>query len=560
MIESSLGPDPARMPPFCIIFLDFPLICKGYGNWHVSFDGLCVRVSVFVTLVLHSIVWQDIFTGLVACRSSLWLTHDLREERSMLHWASTSICWWQDPWTWLCRRDPDSGDFLSLFMGEAERYPVRFGQPESFHLGRTSKISRIRISSTKPSPRVLPPTNRQSQVQKRFSFPYCGQDVASEITFSGFLGEGVIDVLQWVLDLLSFVDDSWPRPGILCSRILQWAYIVVRMTKIALINMIHLFSAGPWWHIATYYPDRNGTWPGQVSELSIYFSEYVGFLAYVPYDWISAGERSTEEHKPWKSPVPSSMMVKTTHLQFLSGRTRPFVEAWRLILCRITLRYRSVSPMSSEFLLILLWNIEFRRALYSDPVGHMDLSFETRRRRILILLSRTIVSIDLIRYRILSSGDGPLSMSIACGLLSRLHSLPFVEPFEMSSSSIGQLHGTKTFLGCVVLPFQVAGVYMDKMILLLLHMRGRLSMTRSSCSLPPLGSISGYIARTSGSKVVGTCFFCGVIGLHLIIRWAALDPEPGTHNLGPRTWDPEPVNQNLEAGTLNREVSAFLFG
>ncbi|KAF2560568.1 hypothetical protein F2Q70_00016910 [Brassica cretica] len=325
-------------------------------------------------------------------------------------------------------------------------------------------------------------------------------------------GEGVIDVLQWVLDLLSFVDDSWPRPGILCSRILQWAYIVVRMTKIALINMIHLFSAGPWWHIATYYPDRNGTWPGQVSELSIYFSEYVGFLAYVPYDWISAGERSTEEHKPWKSPVPSSMMVKTTHLQFLSGRTRPFVEAWRLILCRITLRYRSVSPMSSEFLLILLWNIEFRRALYSDPVGHMDLSFETRRRRILILLSRTIVSIDLIRYRILSSGDGPLSMSIACGLLSRLHSLPFVEPFEMSSSSIGQLHGTKTFLGCVVLPFQVAGVYMDKMILLLLHMRGESCRGDEGTSIDgaPLVSIKGdsrkraeYISRPTFPEDLG---------------------------------------------------------
>ncbi|KAF3523715.1 hypothetical protein F2Q69_00046085 [Brassica cretica] len=96
----------------------------------------------------------------------------------------------------------------------------------------------------------------------------------------------------------------------------------------------------------------------------------------------------------------------------------------------------------------------------------------------------------------------------------------------------------------------VAGVYMDKMILLLLHMRGRLSMTRSSCSLPPLGSISGSIARTSGSKVVGTCFFCGVIGLHLIIRWAALDPEPGTQNLGPGTSEPEPGSWNSEPRTL----------
>ena len=66
-----------------------------------------------------------------------------------------------------------------------------------------------------------------------------------------------------------------------------------------------------------------------------------------------------------------------------------------------------------------------------------------------------IVSIDLIRHRTLSSGDGPLSMSIRCGLLSRLHLLPSVEPFKMSSSFTGQLHGTKTIMGRVVLQFLV---------------------------------------------------------------------------------------------------------
>ncbi|KAF3488126.1 hypothetical protein F2Q69_00053297 [Brassica cretica] len=43
------------------------------------------------------------------------------------------------------------------------------------------------------------------------------------------------------------------------------------------------------------------------------------------------------------------------------------------------------------------------------------------------------------------------------------------------------------------------------------------SMTRSSCSLPPLGGLSGYMARKSGSKVVGT----------LDLELGSWDPEPG---------------------------------
>ncbi|KAL0826720.1 hypothetical protein Bca101_050397 [Brassica carinata] len=74
----------------------------------------------------------------------------------------------------------------------------------------------------------------------------------------------------------------------------------------------------------------------------------------------------------------------------------------------------------------------------------------------------------------------------------------------------------------------------------------RRSMTRCSCSLPPLGvfwtsfddsspllesplpraGISGYMARKSSSKVVGT-----------------LDPEPGS-------WDPEPGTQSIFLGSF----------
>ncbi|KAF2598875.1 hypothetical protein F2Q68_00009876 [Brassica cretica] len=52
----------------------------------------------------------------------------------------------------------------------------------------------------------------------------------------------------------------------------------------------------------------------------------------------------------------------------------------------------------------------------------------------------------------------------------------------------------------------------------------RLSMTRSSCSLLPLGSIHGYTAGKSGRKVVGICFFVEFL-LRLLVRPARLDVE-----------------------------------
>ncbi|KAF3494201.1 hypothetical protein DY000_02052906 [Brassica cretica] len=39
--------------------------------------------------------FPEIDMGLVDVPNSLWLAHDLMEERSMLQWASTSICWWR---------------------------------------------------------------------------------------------------------------------------------------------------------------------------------------------------------------------------------------------------------------------------------------------------------------------------------------------------------------------------------------------------------------------------------------------------------------------------------
>ncbi|KAF2583590.1 hypothetical protein F2Q68_00004748 [Brassica cretica] len=56
------------------------------------------------------------------------------------------------------------------------------------------------------------------------------------------------------------------------------------------------------------------------------------------------------------------------------------------------------------------------RASCSDPVGPVDLSLGT-------WSLEPIVFIDLIQHRTLSSGDGQLSMSIGCGLLSRLRPL-----------------------------------------------------------------------------------------------------------------------------------------
>ncbi|KAF2563750.1 hypothetical protein F2Q70_00016909 [Brassica cretica] len=52
----------------------------------------------------------------------------------------------------------------------------------------------------------------------------------------------------------------------------------------------------------------------------------------------------------------------------------------------------------------------------------------------------------------------------------------------------------------------------------------RLSMTRSSCSLLPLGSIHGYTAGKSGRKVVGICFFVEFL-LRLLIVASGLPAD-----------------------------------
>ncbi|KAF2567837.1 hypothetical protein F2Q68_00025292 [Brassica cretica] len=65
------------------------------------------------------------------------------------------------------------------------------------------------------------------------------------------------------------------------------------------------------------------------------------------------------------------------------------------------------------------------------------------------------VFIDLIQHRTLSSGDGPLSMLIGCGLFVEITPVAYVDPFEMPSRSIRQLRGNRTLVGRVVRKFLV---------------------------------------------------------------------------------------------------------
>ncbi|KAF3560733.1 hypothetical protein DY000_02014470 [Brassica cretica] len=101
----------------------------------------------------------------------------------------------------------------------------------------------------------------------------------------------------------------------------------------------------------------------------------------------------------WRSSVLGSNRVKTAiFLIPSSGGTRPFVEAWRPILCRTILR------------------------TYIAPGGESS-----------SCCLEPIVSIDFTQHRTLSSGNGPLSISTGCGSMSRLRWLPFADPFRMSS-------------------------------------------------------------------------------------------------------------------------------
>lgn len=73
---------------------------------------------------------------------------------------------------------------------------------------------------------------------------------------------------------------------------------------------------------------------------------------------------------------------------------------------------------------------------------------------ILFLLSQTRC-VHIMLLLTLSSRVGLLSMSFGCGIYSRLYSLPFLESFRMSSSSIRQFHDCRNCVGHLVLQFQI---------------------------------------------------------------------------------------------------------
>ncbi|KAF3592057.1 hypothetical protein DY000_02021238 [Brassica cretica] len=134
--------------------------------------------------------------------------------------------------------------------------------------------------------------------------------------------------------------------------------------------------------------------------------------------------------------------------------------------------------------MILLRNLRLLRASCSDPVGPVDLSLGTWRFRGISALTQE----DLY-------------------ILHPEHPFPSVEPFGVPSRSMGELRGNKTFVGrevlqfldgtpCVLLFFQVKQQYFSVPGLgeygltwshVILDTDWRRSMTRSSCSLPPLG-------------------------------------------------------------------------
>ncbi|KAF3511548.1 hypothetical protein F2Q69_00007470 [Brassica cretica] len=78
----------------------------------------------------------------------------------------------------------------------------------------------------------------------------------------------------------------------------------------------------------------------------------------------------------------------------------------------------------------ILGNLEVSRNQCSDTGGSVDIAPGGESSSCCL---EPIVSIDFIKNRTLSSEDGPLSMSTGCGPMSRLHWLPFVDPFSMSS-------------------------------------------------------------------------------------------------------------------------------
>ncbi|KAF3579992.1 hypothetical protein DY000_02030973 [Brassica cretica] len=246
------------------------------------------------------------------------------------------------------------------------------------------------------------------------------------------------------------------------------------------------------------------------------------------------------------------------------------------------------SRMEKFFTRFILGNMEVSRNQCSDTGGSIDIAPGGE---YLLCSLELRVFIDLIQHRTLSSGDwmwanfggtrgpevsGPLSWSQVFPLCYRgclfLKSGDYGNILLRPGGSGIYPPGTRRFWGIPFRNMEVPGCWRAPLSALqmtfvplaygaifLLFAPGRhsmcasilsgilicsysmdfllcrrRSMTRSSCSLPPLGGISGYMARKSGSKVVGT-----------------LDLEPGS-------WDPEPGTQRgMRTSTPCCRVSIF---
>ncbi|KAH0898749.1 hypothetical protein HID58_048317 [Brassica napus] len=128
-----------------------------------------------------------------------------------------------------------------------------------------------------------------------------------------------------------------------------------------------------------------------------------------------------------------------------------------------------------------------------------------------------------------------------------------VEPFGISSRSIGQLRGNRTFVGSVLQQFLVllAGVLQDEVILLLLHM-ATLSVSRchlTSRLLPaspwPLGLTLSSSAPAFLMVVSSLEVYQGTWPGKAVVRWSE-------HWI----WNLEAGIRNLDAGIQRRQSSS----
>ncbi|WZZ89030.1 hypothetical protein YC2023_117609 [Brassica napus] len=182
------------------------------------------------------------------------------------------------------------------------------------------------------------------------------------------------------------------------------------------------------------------------------------------------------------------------------------------------------------------------------PDSRMEKFCSRNRRFILGNLGRggggARVSIDFIQHRTQSSKDGPFSMSIGRGPMSRLCWLPFADPFRMSS---GPYRAASLFQNCcgtrgpedygditlkprgLTRPFMArveidpeAGMDQFWSRTRCLDKRCRV-VTRSSCPLPPLGSFAhAFLVVVSSSEV-----YQSILPGKAVLRWS----EAGIGNL-----------------------------